>query len=257
VPGIGPVDSSEIVKGYEYQKGRYVTVEPADLEKLRLETTDTIDIAEFVDVDALDPVYIDTPYYLIPDGTLAEDGYRVIRDALRDTGKAAIGQVVINMRERIVGVRPYGSGLLVNALRFPEEVRAADEFFGTITDEPAAEDELAIMEQIIARRTRKFQPKKFVDHYQAALKERIDEKLAGRLPERAPERKPAQVINLMDALKRSLAEEGAEKASGKARSRPSKAAKAQPSLLLPVSGGRAGEPRPERAEPAKRRRKAS
>jgi hypothetical protein len=94
VPGLGPVDSSEIVKGYEYQKGRYVTVEPADLEKLRLETTDTIDIAEFVDADAVDPVYVDSPYYLVPDGSLAEDGYRVIRDALRDSGKAAIGQVV-------------------------------------------------------------------------------------------------------------------------------------------------------------------
>jgi DNA end-binding protein Ku len=256
VPGIGPVDSSEIVKGYEYQKGRYVTIEPDDLEKLRLETTDTIEIAEFVDADGLDPVYIDSPYYLLPDGSLAEEGYRVIREALSDAGKVAIGQVVINTRERIVAIRPYGRGLLVNALRFPEEVRAADEFFAAIADEPAAEDELAIMRQIISRRTRKFEPAKFVDHYQAALKELIGEKLAGQLPERPPERKPAQVINLMDALKRSLAEEGKEKPAGRSP-RPSKASKAQPSLLLPVSGGRASKPRPERAEPAKRRRKAS
>lgn len=120
VPGLGPIDSSEIVKGYEYQKGRYVTVELDDLEKLRLETTDTIDIAEFVDAEAVDPVYVDSPYYLVPDGSLAEDGYRVIRNALRDSGKAAIGQVVINTRERVVAIRPYGKGLLVNALRFPE-----------------------------------------------------------------------------------------------------------------------------------------
>src|SRR5437763_3549825 len=176
VPGLGPVDSSEIVKGYEYQKGRYVTVEPDDLKKLRLETTDTIDIAEFVDADNLDPVYVDSPYYLVPDGSLAEDGYRVIRDALRETGKTAIGQVVINTRERIVAIRPLGKGLLVNALHFPEGVRAADEFFAAIPAEPAAEDELAIMEQIITRRTRKFEPGKFVNHYQAALKELIDEK---------------------------------------------------------------------------------
>src|SRR5438105_4813314 len=170
VPGIGPVDNSEIVKGYEYQRGRYVRVEPDDLKTLQLDTTDTIDIAEFVDADDLDPVYFDSPYYLLPDGSLAEDGYRVIRDALRDSGKAAIGQVVINTRERMVAIRPHGKGLLVNALRFPEEVRAADEFFAAIADEPAAEDELAILEQVITRRTRKFEPGKFVDHYQAALK---------------------------------------------------------------------------------------
>src|SRR5690348_8838456 len=146
VPGLGPVDSSEIVKGYEYQKGRYVTVEPDDLKNLRLETTDTIEIAEFVDADGLDPVYIDSPYYLLPDGSLAEEGYRVIRQALSDTGKVAIGQVVINTRERIVAIRPYGKGLLLNTLRFPEEVRAADGFFTTIGDEPADRDELAIME---------------------------------------------------------------------------------------------------------------
>ena len=145
VPGLGPVERAEIVKGYEYQKGRYVTIEPADLEKLRLETTDTIEIAEFVDADALDPAYVDTPYYLLPDGSLAEAGYRVIREALRDTGKAAIGQVVINTRERIVAIRPHGKGLLVNALRFPDEVRAADEFFAAIGDEPVDKDELAIM----------------------------------------------------------------------------------------------------------------
>ena len=105
-------------------------------------------------------------------------------------------------------------GLLVNAVRFPDEVRAAAEFFSAIGDEPVDQDELAIMEQIIARRSRKFEPGKFIDHYQAALKELIAQKLAGKLAERPPERQPAQVINLMDALKRSLAEEGAEKTGG-------------------------------------------
>ena len=112
------------------------------MEKLRVETTDTIDIAEFVDADDVGLLYVDSPYYLVPDGSLAEDGYRVIRDALRDSGKAAIGQVVINVRERVVAIRSYGRGLLVNALRFPEEMRAAEEFFAAIPDEPAAGDEL-------------------------------------------------------------------------------------------------------------------
>jgi DNA end-binding protein Ku len=130
----------------------------------------------------------------------------VIREALRETGKVAVGQVVINARERIVAIRPYDQGLLVNALRFPDEVRAADDFFAGIGNEPVNQDELSILRQIIERRTRKFEPGKFVDHYQAALKELIQKKLAGKLPAHPGERKPAQVINLMDALKRSLRE---------------------------------------------------
>jgi DNA end-binding protein Ku len=269
VPGFGPVERSEIVKGYEYQKGQYVTVEPADLEKLRLDTTDTIEIAEFVDTDGLDPAYIDSLYYLVPDGSVAEEGYRVIRNALREVQKVAIGQVVINARERIVAIRPYGHGLLASALRFPDEVRAADPFFAGIGEEAVDQGELAIMEQIIARRTRKFAPEKFADHYQAALKELIEHKLAGKLPKQPAERQPAQVINLMDALKRSLAQEGADTAGARRqeagkngrtvaqtdalrKARRAKPSKSQPSLLLPVTGGRARRP----AEAPRRRKKA-
>ncbi len=249
VPGLGPVERDEIVKGYEYEKGRYVTVEARDLDKLRLETTDTIDVAQFVDDDGFDPIFLDSPYYLVPDGSVAEAGYRVFREALSRTQKVAFGQVVINARERIVAIRPYGSGLLVNTLRFEDEVRAAAPFFAGIAEGPVDEDELAIMEQIIARRTRKFEPGTFVDHYQAALKELIEEKLAGKLPERPAERRPAQVINLMDALKRSLAEEGANetaaprRAAGKSRepAKP-KASRAQRSMLLPLAGGRQQAP---------------
>jgi DNA end-binding protein Ku len=270
VPGLGPVERSDIVKGYEYEKGRYVTVDPADLERLRLETTDTIDVGEFIADDTLDPVYVADPYYLVPDGSLAEAGYRVFCEALRRAGKVAIGRVVINQREREVAIRPYGDGLVVNTLRYADEVRVAEPFFVGIGEEPADPDELAIMEQIIARRTRRFEPSEFVDHYQQALKELLERKLAGKLPERpAAERKPAQIINLMDALKRSLAEEdasvaGAARGSGKER-RPTSAARRatpsgkQPSLLLPVDGGRAKKTASRHADeeaPPKRRKKA-
>jgi len=277
VPGIGPVERDEIVKGYEYQKGQYVTVEPDDLKRLKLETTDTIDITEFV--DEVDPIYFDAPYYLVPDGSVAEEGYRVIREALRKTGKIAIGQVVIGGQERIVAMQPCDKGLLANSLRYEDEIRKPDEFFSTIAAGAVDEDELAMMEQIIARKGRKFEPGKFFDHYQAAVRELIDKKLEGKLPDKAPERKPAQVINLMDALKRSLAQEeksggGApRRAAGRAEPEPAKAKPAargkktaaqsgQRNLLLPVEGGR-GRPAPGRtareapAEAPKKRRKAS
>jgi DNA end-binding protein Ku len=251
VPGIGPVERDEIVKGYEYQKGQYVTVEPDDLKRLKLETTDTIDITEFV--DEVDPIYFDAPYYLVPDGSVAEEGYRVIREALRETGKIAIGQVVISGQERIVAIRPLGRGLLGNSLHYQDEIRKPEDLFGTIAEDSIDEDQLAIMDQIIKRKTRPF---------------------------KAPERKPAQVINLMDALKRSLAEEEkppeaaprraasrAEReaepaAKTAARGKKATAPSGQRSLLLPVEGGRgrAAQAKAERealAEAPKRRRKAS
>jgi DNA end-binding protein Ku len=266
VPGLGPVERDDIVKGFEYEKGRYVTVDPEDLKRLRLETTDTIDIVEFV--DAVEPIYFDAPYYLVPDGKVAEEGYRVIREALRQTGKIAVGQVVINGQERIIAIRPLGMGLLGNALRYEDEIRKPEDFFGAIAADGADEDQLAIMDQIIARKTKKFDAGKFVDHYQTALRELIDEKLKGKVPATAPARRPAQVINLMDALKRSLAEEGApadapprraamrpaaeaEPASKPApRSRKSAPPSGQRSLLLPVEGGRGKAPRTEAAAPA-------
>lgn len=296
VPGIGPVEREDIVKGYEYEKGRYVTVDPEDIKRLRLETTDTIDIVEFA--EDIDPIYFDSPYYLVPDGNVAEEGYRVIREALRDSGKVAVGRVVINGQERIIAIRPLGAGLLGNALRYEDEIRKADDFFGSIKENAVDDDQLAIMEQIIARKTKPFDAGEFVDRYQTALRELISQKLKGKLPAKEPEHRPAQVINLMDALKRSLAEEekapeaeaparrrAISRATAEAepaeelvtlphkgrtsepasRSRKAVASTGQRSLLLPVQGGRGKAPKAEPAQapaaaPAaetRRRRKAS
>lgn len=292
VPGIGPVDREDIVKGYEYEKGRYVTIDPEDVKRLRLDTTDTIDISEFV--EDIDPIYFDSPYYLVPDGSVAEEGYRVIREALRQSGKVAVGRVVINGQERIISLRPLGNGLLGNSLRYPDEIRKPEDFFESIAADSIDEDQLAIMQQIIARKTRNFDPSQFVDRYQAALRELIEEKLEGRLPPKEPERRPAQVINLMDALKRSLAQEqedltpsgtspprraasrrskataAAEPEEAGTRRTPRKTAahgrktdaapSAQRNLLLPVSGGGRAVTRPaagKRAETASDERPAA
>jgi DNA end-binding protein Ku len=283
VPGIGPVERDDIVKGFEYEKGRYVTVDPEDLKRLRLETTDTIDIVEFV--DAVDPIYFDAPYYLVPDGSIAEEGYRVIREALRESGKIAVGQVVINGQERIIALRPLGDGLLGNSLRYHDEIRDPADFFGSIKEDDVDEDQLAIMEQIIARKTKPFDPSNFVDHYQTAVRELINQKLEGKLPVKPTEHRPAQVINLMEALKRSLAEEQKSQKSEDAsprrvasrsatpekapassdtarRNRKTAAHNGQRSLLLPVEGGRgkaaAGATKAEPSAAAPRpRRKAS
>jgi DNA end-binding protein Ku len=254
VPGIGPVERDEIVKGFEYEKGHYVTVDPEDLKRLRLETTDTIDIVEFV--DSVDPIYFDSPYYLVPDGAVAEEGYRVIREALAQSGKIAVGQVVVNGQERIIAIRPLGTGLLGNALRYQDEIRKPEDFFHSIAADGVDEDQLAIMEQIIARKTKPFDPGKFVDRYQTALRELIDEKLEGKVPVKPAEHGPAQVIDLMEALKRSLAAEQKSPAPRRTASRPEPPAAARPasrarksaapngqrSLLLPVEGGRAKAP---------------
>jgi DNA end-binding protein Ku len=269
VPGLGEVDRSEIVKGYEYEKGHYVTIDPDDLKNLRLETTDTIDIVEFV--EDIDPIYLDMPYYLVPDGSIAEEGFRLIRDALRHTRRIAVGQVVINGRERVVAIRPCGSGMIGNALHFEDEIRAADGFFDAIGKGEVDPDQLSIMEQIIDRKTRKFEPGAFVDHYQQALKDLVAEKLAGKLPKSAPARKPAEIINLMDALKKSLAGEAKQPGGKTAKNSGKKKtpAPSQRNLLLPVTGGRAAKgakaasdkaasdkTAPAKAESAKRRKKA-
>jgi DNA end-binding protein Ku len=165
VPGLGPVERADAVKGYEYERGHYATIAPDDLQRLRLETADTIDVREFVDADGFPEVYVADPYHLVPDGGMAEQGYRVLLEALSHTGKIAVGQVVINTRDRAVVIRPHENGLLLNTLRLADEVRTAERFFAGTPEGAADPDELALMEQIITRRVRPFDPAEFVDHY--------------------------------------------------------------------------------------------
>ena len=252
VPGHGPVERHEIVKGFEYERGRYVTVDPEDLKRLKLDSTDTIDITEFVaDID-IDPVYYDAPYYLLPEGGASEQGYRVIREALRASGMVAIGQVVIGGHERVVAIRAMGSGLLVNTLRYRDELRDPEEYFGSIAEAPVDADEVAMMETIIARKLGGFDPAKYVDHYAQALRDLIKQKLAGAMPAETLATRAVPSSDLMAALKASLA---AEAPGGDDWQQTGQEIAARyPKTLAKLAKGSAPEPA-KKEKPAKGRRK--
>lgn len=204
VEGVGEVDKDDIVKGFEIDKGRYVVVEDEELERLKLESTKTIDLVQFVDRDELDPLYFDKGYFVAPDGKIGDEAYRVIREALRRSGKVALGQVVLSRRERIAALRPCGRGLVLDTLRYGHEVREGKDFFEGVEDAGVEKEHLELATEIMKRKTKAFDPDRFHDHYQEALRDLVKAKLKGKLPEPIEAPKATNVVNLMDALKRSL-----------------------------------------------------
>lgn len=203
-----PVDPTDRVKGYQVSKGQYVIVEDEDLESLKLESTRMIEIETFVPQDEVDPIYLDSPYYLAPDDRVAEEAFAVIRDAMARRQVVGVGRLVLSRRERMLMLQPRGKGILATTLRYPYEVRADAEIFGGIDAIDLPDEMLAIAETIIDRKAGHFQPERFNDRYEEAVVNLLKAKQAGHafaLPE-APA--PAKVVNIMDALKRSLEAEG-------------------------------------------------
>ena len=259
------VDRDQIVKGYEYERGRYVTIDDDELKALQIESSKIIDLDRFVDRDDVDPVYLDTPYYVYPDGELAAETFRVIGEAMVHKNKVGLGQVTMSGRERLVLVEPRGSGLLMSTVRSADEVRPAE--FGAPSKGEIEPDMVAIAETIIDRRSGEFDPTSFRDRYQNALRELVAQKTQGQGVAPREVAEPPKVINLMEALKRSLAQEEKEPAPVKeiAPAKPGRAPAAsdrrQRALLLPVSGGRkkkeAPAEEPAAVPVASRRRKAS
>ena len=241
------IDREEVQKGYEYERGQFVTFTPEELKALDVESSHTIDLTSFVPRAEVDPLYFSTPYYVYPDGTVAVEAYRTISAAMAEIGMAGLGRLTLSRRERMVLVEPRGPGLTLITLRAAEEVRPAE--FGRVEDEVEPEA-LVIAGMIIKCKTGSFDPTTFRDRYQEALRELIEAKIKGLPIKSHPKARPAPVFDLMAALKQSLAEER----RGEAPSKPKRRAadRRQRTLLLPVSGK--GGKQPSAAEPVSRRR---
>jgi DNA end-binding protein Ku len=234
------VASEDIVKAFKIDTDTYVEVSKEELENVALESTRTIEIDEFVARDEIDPRYIIRPYYLRPDGKVGHDAFAVIRETIREMDKVAIGRVVLTSREHIIALEPLDKGLMGTLLRYPYEVRAADEYFDEIQDVKVTKDMLDLARHIVQQKSGRFEPDKFEDQYEAALIEIIKSKRAGK-PVTAKARPSGEnVVDLMDALRRSVG--GAEPAKpSKPAKKPRKAASGQKEMLMPIAGKKAKE----------------
>jgi len=218
-PDAGPVDRSELVKGYEVSKGEYILLTDEEIRSVKLESTKTIDIERFVPEGDIDRLYWDNPYYLAPDGKLAQEAFGVIRTALEKSGKIALGRIVMATRERILALEPRGKGILAYTIRSDAEVRKPDDIFKGISDAKPPAAMIAIAQKIIEQQEGPFDPSQFVDRYEEALKALIDDKRKGHKPARVAEPDDTNVVDLMAALRASLGAKGGAKPAGKTAKR--------------------------------------
>ena len=207
-PDTGPIDRSDLVKGYEVSKGEYVLLTDEEIKSVKLESTKTIDIERFVPGDEIDRIYWDNPYYLAPDGKMAQEAFGVIRTALEKSGQIALGRSVMATRERILALEPRGKGILAYTLRTDAEVRKPDEIFSGISNDKPNPEMIAIAEKIIEQQEGPFDPSRFVDRYETALKALIHDKQKGHKPARVAEPDDTNVVDLMAALRASLGSKG-------------------------------------------------
>jgi DNA end-binding protein Ku len=199
-----PVEYEDIVKGYEVGKGEYIEITDEELEAIALESTRTIDIDQFVPRDEIDDLYNVRPYYIAPDGNVGQDAFAVIRDVIGAMEMVALGRVVLTSREHVMAIEPRDTGLVGTLLRYPYEVRQPAEFFEDIPATKVTKDMLDLAKHIVETKSGHFDPEKFEDQYENALKELLRKKQAGEKIAPAAQPQPAKVINLMDALRKSL-----------------------------------------------------
>jgi DNA end-binding protein Ku len=212
-----------------------VVLEPEEVKELKIPSKRTLEITEFVNADAIDDIYYETPYFVTPDGKSGEDAFAVIREALRASGKVGLGQLAIAGRERLCAIKPCGSGIMLETLRYEDEIRDSDPYFSDIEKGAVDKEQLSLAKELIKRKTATFKPEKFHDHYKEALQELINSKLEGREPRDVVEEPPpGKVINLMDALRKSLKDpRPAAKPVPKAKAKAKPKAKAKVTTVKP------------------------
>ena len=222
VAGVGPVDKDEIIKGFEYEKGDYVLLTDDEIDAVKLETRKTLELTQFVGACEIDPIYYDKSYFVVPTDELAEDAFRVIRDALRQTEKVGLGQLSMRGKEYLAAIKPSGTGLMLETLHYEEEVRKADPFFSQISGKMAEAELLEVATALIEKKTAPFDAAAFKDHYQTALRDLIKRKMKAKgrkitaTEDERPERPSGEnVVDLMAALKESLEGGGRKKAPAK------------------------------------------
>lgn len=220
VKGIGNIDSPDIVKGYEVDKDVYVTLEPHEIEALKVESKRTLDLQQFIDTAEIDPRYFEKPYYVVPADEHAAEGYLVIREALRGMNKMGVGQITMGGREHVVAVGAVEQGLVMEVLRYKEELRPAKPYFSDLPALKLDEEMVGLARELIARKAAPFTPERYHDSYAEALRQLIAEKAKGKriVTKPAPAAPEGKVVDLLEALRKSL-RNGGEKATQKAPER--------------------------------------
>jgi DNA end-binding protein Ku len=214
-PGVGPVDVDEIVKGFEYEKGSYVLLEQDEIDAVKLESKKTLELTQFVDADEIDVLYYEKPYFVVPADDLAEEAFIVLREALRRSRKVGLGQLAMRGREYVVSLKPCGRGMVLETLRYADEVNKAQGYFRDIPDSAPDPELLDLAETLIDKKVAKFDPQEFHDRYVDALKDLIERKKKAKgkkIIEDDSDDAPARgsnVVDLMAALKKSLEKPGA------------------------------------------------
>ena len=252
-PGIGPVDADEIIKGFEVEKGEYVLLEQDEIDAVKLESKKTLELTQFVDQSEIDVLYYEKPYFVVPADDLAEEAFIVLREALRRTKKVGLGQLAMRGREYIVSLKPCGRGLILETLRYADEVNKAQGYFREIADTKPDPELLDLAEALIDRKTTAFDPQEFHNRYVDALKELIERKRKAKGKTKIIEdkeeggRSASNVVDLMAALKKSMeGKTGGERAAKKA---PAKAAPKTAAASKPA----AKKPAAKKAAPMKKR----
>lgn len=251
------VPSDQIVKGYEIAKGEYVPITEDELAAVALESAHVIDIDQFVPREEIDSLYYLRPYYIAPDGEAGTDAFAVIRDTIQQMKMVAIGRVVLTNREHVIALEARGGGMMGMLLRYPYEIRDAKDYFDDIARVKVTKDMMDMAKHIVEKKRGHFAPEKFEDHYEQALKDLIAKKSRGQKIQ-VPELQPsAKVIDLMEALRRSVRAEGGQGAASPAKKKARKPVAGQRELLLPIPGKKGAKEAPAKAARPAGRRKAS